>query len=230
MELIVGLGNPGATYQGTPHNLGFDVVEILARRWGFSWRRAPSWRSETAQGTARGTGAPCGRPIRLLKPLTYMNLSGEAVGAFASYYQIEPREILVISDEIQLPLGRMRLRAEGSDGGHKGLRSVVQHLGTRDFPRLRIGCAPPSGRFVQDRVNFVLGRWSGSEREWVRRIVEAAADAVEAILRDGFDRAMTDFNRLSIPSPDAPPDSAPNPPSNPPPDCPPGAAQSSPPA
>lgn len=191
MQLIAGLGNPGSTYVGTPHNLGFEVADALARRWGVAWREVGRWRA----AVARRTGGEFA--INLVKPLTYMNLSGEAVGAVADFYGIESAEILVIADDFNLPMGRIRLRASGTDGGHNGLKSIIQHLGTTEFPRLRVGCGPPEGA-IRDAIGFVLGRMGSKERAWAERIVDRAADAAEAILEIGLERAMTRFNGMEI--------------------------------
>jgi len=195
MQLIAGLGNPGTQYVGTPHNLGFEVADVLARRWGVAWREVSRWRG----AVARKSGGD--QTLTLLKPLTYMNLSGQAVGAVADFYGIDSGEVLAILDDFNLPMGRLRLRASGSDGGHNGLKSLIEHLGTTDFPRLRIGCAPSTGD-MGDPVRFVLGRLTSRDRRWMERAVEAAADAVEAILDIGLERAMTHFNGFEIPPPD----------------------------
>ncbi len=192
MELIVGLGNPGRPYVGTPHNLGFEVVEELARRWVVLWRESSRFRARLAR---RGGGESA---ITLLKPLTFMNLSGEAVAKASDFYAIDSANILVVSDDVNLPWGRLRLRKSGTDGGHNGLKSIIQRLGTNAFPRIRIGCAPAEDD-PRDRVDYVLGRLGEPERSWSSRIAVAAADAVEAILSDGFDRAMNRFNALEIP-------------------------------
>ncbi len=202
MDLIVGLGNPGKEYEQTPHNLGFEVVNELARRWGASWRRVSHWRGELAEARRDAVGGAAGEPgtIRLLKPLTYMNLSGEAVRPCADFYRIEPERILVISDDLCLPLGRLRLRMAGSAGGHKGLISLIRHLGTENFPRLRVGCGPEEGA-VENRVDYVLGRFSRAEWPWVEKITLLAADAVEMILREGMDRAGNEWNGRKIEPP-----------------------------
>ena len=133
MRLLVGLGNPGPQYRDTRHNVGFWVADEIARRWGFSG----NWRERFDALTVRGTAA--GEPFMLAKPLTFMNLSGFAVSKLAQYFQIEPTDTLVIVDEVALPLGRLRARRSGSAGGHNGLKSIVEQLGTDDFPRLRLG-------------------------------------------------------------------------------------------
>jgi PTH1 family peptidyl-tRNA hydrolase len=196
MKVIVGLGNPGAEYEWTPHNLGFAAVEIAAARWGFSWRRVARWRADVARGTYRGEA------VALLKPRTYMNLSGESVGPFCSYYKIDISDVMVISDDVCLPWGRMRLRADGSDGGHKGLRSLIAHLGGREFPRIRIGCGPESG-VIADRVNYVLGRMRADSSPWVHAILETSVNALETVLESGVEAAMTKYNGLKIEPPAA---------------------------
>lgn len=194
MKVIVGLGNPGEEYRSTPHNLGFAAAEYAADRWGYSWRRVARWRADVARGTRRGES------LVLLKPLTYMNLSGESVGSFCFYYKIDISDIMVISDDVCLPWGRLRLRADGSDGGHKGLRSLIAHLGGREFPRIRIGCGPESG-VIADRVEYVLGRMRADSAPWVDAILDTTVNALETILDSGMEAAMTKYNGLKIEPP-----------------------------
>lgn len=185
MKLIVGLGNPGEQYRDTRHNVGFLVIDELARRW-----RVEGWREAFGALTARATFG--GEPVLLAKPLTFMNLSGESVGALASFYKIDPADILVIVDEAALPLGRLRARREGSPGGHNGLKSVSQHLGTNAYPRLRIGVGRGDGR--RDLADHVLGRFQPDEREQISAAVLRAAEAAEMFITDGIERVMNAFN------------------------------------
>ena len=183
--LIVGLGNPGRKYAGTRHNLGFLVVDELARRLprGESRRRFDSQLLET--------GGPHERLV-LLKPETFMNLSGTAVAAAARWYRVPLERILVIHDDLDLPLGQLRLRTGGSSGGHNGVSSIIQQMGTDRVPRLRVGIDRPE---VGSTVAYVLNRFGKDEERQLPRIVEEAADAALAWQRDGIDVAMNLYNR-----------------------------------
>jgi PTH1 family peptidyl-tRNA hydrolase len=187
MKLIVGLGNPGRQYERTPHNVGFDVADILAARHGGEWRHERRFEALTAD-----ISLPAGRVV-LMKPLTFMNLSGRAVAAWAGKNGADAHEILVISDDINLPLGRLRIRPDGSHGGHKGLLSVINSLGTLGFPRVRVG-VKPAGENLDDVVEFVLSRMRPEDRERLAQCEEDAADAVEMILDKGLTAAMNRFN------------------------------------
>ena len=184
--LIAGLGNPGPRFAGTRHNAGFMAVDELARRHGmtFSGRQA---NAEIARGTVKGLA------VILAKPRTYMNLSGQAVGALARYYKVPLERVLVVYDDIALPLGTIRIRAKGSAGGHNGVTSVIQNLGTQNFPRLRIGVDRPVG-FQGSQVDWVLSRFDKGERKIVDEALTRAAEAIESILSDGLDRAMNAYN------------------------------------
>lgn len=187
MWIIAGLGNPGDRFEATPHNMGFDVVRLFADRQGWSWKLSNKVKGEVCEGEFRG------EPLRMVMPLTYMNLSGEAIGPLASWYKVPPERILVISDDTEIPWGRVRLRPKGSHGGHNGLRSIIQHLGTDAFPRLRIGCAPVGWR--GDLAAYVLAKLRGDALDLEEHMVEIATDAVETLLTQGVDKAMTRFNR-----------------------------------
>jgi len=184
--MVVFLGNPGPKYSGTRHNVGFAVGDEVARRCGADIRRLKN-RALTAR-TKLG-----GKDVLLVKPQTYMNLSGEAVRPLADYYKIAPDHILVVSDEAALTPGKIRLRPSGSAGGHNGLKSVIQHLGTDQFPRLRLGVgAPPHADY--DMPDWVLGVPRGADAEALSQAVKKAADAIECCLRDGIDKAMNQYN------------------------------------
>ena len=184
--LIAGLGNPGARFAGTRHNAGFMAVDELARRHGlrFSGKQA---NAEIARGSIRGV------PVVLAKPMTYMNNSGLAVGWLSRYYKIPHDRVLVAYDDIALPLGRLRIRGKGSDGGHNGLTSVIQHLGTQRVPRLRIGVGRPA-HMDHSQIDWVLGRFTREERSVIEEVIPRAAEAIDAVLRDGIDRAMNVYN------------------------------------
>jgi len=182
VKLIAGLGNPGAEYDGTRHNVGFAVVDELARRWHLRWK---SWKS------AAEVAAITGRETMMVKPRTFMNASGEAVGRLATFYKAAPADILVIVDDVQLPLGRLRLRRSGSAGGHNGLKSVIQHIGA-DFARLRVGVGRGDPKW--DLADHVLSPFTADEREAAADSVIRAADAVETFVTEGIEAAMNRFN------------------------------------
>lgn len=188
MKLLVGLGNPGPQYRDTRHNAGFMVADALAARWGVD-----QWREQHRALTASvRVGAEA---VLLAKPMTFMNLSGEAVSGLARFYRVEPADVLVIVDEVALPLGRLRARPEGSAGGHNGLKSVIQHLGTTAFARLRVGVGRGDAR--RDLADHVLGRFEPSERAEVEAAVLRAAEAAETFVSDGIGRVMNAFNAAS---------------------------------
>jgi PTH1 family peptidyl-tRNA hydrolase len=181
--VVVGLGNPGAGYQVTRHNLGFQVVDRLHRR-----RAAEAWREECAALVSVGTS------MDLVKPQTFMNRSGHAVRCLVDRHGYQPGNILVVYDDIDLPLGTLRLRPGGSPGGHRGLASVIESLRTDRVPRLRLGIAPGAGASAGDLAEFVLQGFEPAERAVVERQVERAADACEAWLEQGVESAMNAFN------------------------------------
>ena len=189
MKLVAGLGNPGRQYQGTRHNLGFEVVDEVARRHALTFETAPA---DALQ--AKWRRAPGEAPVLLVKPLTFMNLSGQAVGTLARFYKIAPADLLVVCDDVNLSLGRLRARGAGSEGGHNGLRSIAQHLGTADYPRLRVGVGRGDGR--RDLADHVLARFEPDEKIRVDEAVTRAADAVELWLAEGLAATMNAFNRV----------------------------------
>jgi PTH1 family peptidyl-tRNA hydrolase len=184
--LVVGLGNPGEEYQATPHNLGFRVVDRLAEAAGARITR-PEARSLTAH-----TGLE-GRPVVLVKPLTYMNLSGQAVRELLHKFEAQPASLLVVSDELNLPFGALRIRERGSAGGHNGLDSIIEMIGTQEFLRVRLGVGPDHP--VGDAAEYLLRPIPRARDQQVEEMVERAAEAVRTILREGPAKAMTLFNR-----------------------------------
>ena len=189
MRLIVGLGNPGRRYAGTPHNAGFEVVEELAARHGLKWRQARRLDAEFAEG--RIAGIACA----LLKPTTYMNASGEAVAPLVRGEGLEvDRDLLVVVDDAALPLGRLRLRASGSSGGHRGLDSLIGALRTRQFARLRCGVGPDDQAGIGDLAAYVLAKWPKSLRPEVETMQVRAADAAETWLSEDIAGVMTRYN------------------------------------
>ena len=189
MKLIVGLGNPGSEYRETRHNVGFMVADALADRW----RVAGEWREKFDALHVKTTVSAGGdHGVIVVKPLTYMNLSGQAVAAFAGFYKIEPADVFVVTDDVALPLGRLRARREGGAGGHNGLKSIIQVLATQAFPRMRVGVG--RGDRQRDLSDHVLGRFAADERDTVSAAVLRAADATETFLSDGIERVMNVFN------------------------------------
>ncbi len=195
-HLIVGLGNPGSKYRGTRHNVGFLAAEKLAALWGVDW-------SEQKKFKARMSRAVLGeKVIHLCEPLTFMNLSGETVGAVIDYYRIETARLLVIVDDANIDLGEMRLRVDGSTGGHNGLSSIEQHLATPEYLRLRIGVGRPV-EARQELSSHVLGPFSVSERMVLDKVLEQAVLQVQCWLKHGPEQAMSKFNgKLELPDED----------------------------
>lgn len=183
MKLIVGLGNPGPKYDRTRHNVGFRVVDELARRWGQSLTQEKfhAWFAKGRLGD---------QEVALLKPTTFMNRSGQSVLAAGRFFQIELFDLLVISDDLALPVGRLRIRAKGSSGGQKGLQDIIERLGTSDFARLRLGI----GAAVGDPTDYVLTRFDPQEEELIDQTCRAAADAVECWVSQGTEAAMNRYN------------------------------------
>ena len=186
MKLLAGLGNPGRQYRDTRHNVGFWVIDEIARRWqvGDQGReRFDAWHVRAAQA---------GEVVLLAKPLTFMNHSGFAVAKLAQYFHVAPADLLVIVDEVALPLGRLRARREGSAGGHNGLKSIIEQLGSSAFPRLRIGVGRGDAR--RDLADHVLSRFEPDERATIEAAVLRAADAAETFVTGGIELVMNRFN------------------------------------
>lgn len=187
MFLIAGLGNPGRQYEKTRHNMGFDTIDELIDR-----HRIPQ--GGIAHKAMYGKGMIAGEKVLAVKPLTYMNLSGESLREWVNYYKLDPEtEMVVIYDDIDLDPGQIRVRKKGSAGGHNGIKSIIAQLGTQNFYRIKVGVgAKPRG---WDLADYVLGRFSSDERIAVDKAICDAADAVEMILRDGIESAMNHYNR-----------------------------------
>jgi PTH1 family peptidyl-tRNA hydrolase len=185
--VIAGLGNPGSRYAWTRHNAGFLVLDRVSKRWGGGWETNSRFRSELARVNRAG------RTVWLCRPQTFMNLSGEAVGGVAQFYRVPADQVLVVVDDADLPLGALRLRSGGSSAGHHGLDSIEQQLGTRTYPRQRLGI----GRTVEGRselAGHVLARFTRAEREMFERVLERAADQLECWLSEGVRAAMNRYN------------------------------------
>ena len=183
IRLVAGLGNPGPEYAQTRHNIGFLVVDRLATQLGSTWERSTKWDALTAKAG----------DVFLTKPVSFMNRSGHPLLAIAQFYKIEPRQILVVLDDLALPLGRIRVRPDGGSGGHNGLDSIIAQFGTEEIPRLRIGIgAPPA----EGSVDYVLGRFFEEERPLVGSTIERAAEAVKWAIDNGLVSAMNTFNKI----------------------------------
>jgi PTH1 family peptidyl-tRNA hydrolase len=187
MKLVVGLGNPGPKYRETRHNIGFLVVEELVRRFGGEFTLGPSQVPETFIAKRFGD-----QPLLVAKPLTFMNRSGDSVAGLLRYYGLEPDALLVIVDEAALPFGRLRARARGSAGGHNGLKSVIERLGTTEFARLRLGVGRGDAR--RDLADHVLAMFEAGERAGLDELVTRAADAAEMFAVDGIGKVMNVYN------------------------------------
>ena len=187
--LVVGLGNPGPTYAGHRHNVGAVVVDLLAERMGAKFRAHPRGRADVVEG--RLGGVPGVRAV-LAKPRSYMNESGGPVAGLATFYKVVPEQVVVVHDELDIPFDALRLKLGGGDGGHNGLRSIRRSLGTGDFYRVRCGIGRPPGR--QDPADFVLSPFSSAERKELPFLVDRAADAVEALVVEGLDRAQNAYH------------------------------------
>ncbi len=191
MKLIVGLGNPGSEYEGTRHNVGFEVIDLLARRHNISV-------SKRNFKSVYGEGSIGGERVLLMRPMTFMNLSGEAVGAIVRFYKLEPTDVWVVLDEVALVPGRIRLRFKGSAGGHNGLANIISALHTQEVPRIRlgVGAAKPGAM-----VGHVLGKFRKEEYPLIEEAVALSADAIECGLKEGFEMAMNRFNLAEKPTP-----------------------------
>jgi len=188
LYLIVGLGNPGADYARTRHNVGFLAVERLAERWRASWDYEKKFNARLARAQLKG------RRLLLCQPQTYMNSSGQTVGALMTFYQLPLTRLLVVVDDADLPLGGIRLRPGGSSGGHHGLESIERRLGTRDYARLRIGIGRQEA--ARQITAHVLGKFNSTETASVDKVLNAASEQVETWLEAGIQQAMSQFNRV----------------------------------
>ena len=183
IRLVVGLGNPGPEYEGTRHNIGFDLVDRIADTRNLKWSRERKFRAKTASA---------GSSLILAKPLTFMNLSGNAVARLSKFYKLKPNQILVVYDDVDLPIGKMRFRASGSAGGHNGIKSMIEYLGTNEFPRLKLGIGA-AGR-PGGMVDHVLGKFSAEEARDLEKVLAIAEDGVNCALSAGLPAAMNQYN------------------------------------
>jgi PTH1 family peptidyl-tRNA hydrolase len=195
-QLIVGLGNPEPKYDQTRHNIGFAAVDALARAWKIPLGENRKFQGEYGEGMALG-----GVKIRLLKPLTYMNRSGQSIQAVTSWYKLPPESVLIIYDDMDLPLGKTRLRLSGSAGGHNGMKSAIAHLSTQNFPRLRIGIGKPKNSSDSDNsesISHVLGRFSATETQLMSLVLQFVVECVEFSLKQGVEKAMNRCNSRTV--------------------------------
>ncbi|EOU1683267.1 aminoacyl-tRNA hydrolase [Clostridium perfringens] len=187
MILIVGLGNPGKQYEQTRHNIGFDVIDYMANKYNIDVNR------EKFKGIF-GEGFIENKKVILLKPLTYMNLSGESIRELANFYKLEDDEIIVVYDDISLDIGRLRIREKGSAGGHNGIKSIIQNLGGDKFPRVKVGVGQPKDNLV----NHVLGKFSKEDREHIEKVIPVVSDAIVEIVKNDAKESMNKFNGVNI--------------------------------
>ncbi|MBE9179763.1 aminoacyl-tRNA hydrolase [Oculatella sp. LEGE 06141] len=192
-QLIVGLGNPGAKYDRTRHNVGFEAIDILARRWQITLSENRKFQGFVGEG--RGSHQD---KIRLLKPSTYMNLSGQSIRAVIDWFKLPPESVLIIYDDMDLPVGRLRLRQSGSAGGHNGMKSAIAHLGTQNFPRMRIGIGNPKGANGGETVSHVLGRFAPAETQVIQDVMQLVVEATELSLKQGIPKAMSLYNNREV--------------------------------
>lgn len=190
-ELIVGLGNPEPKYDQTRHNIGFDAVDELAKIWQLDLKENKRFQGLFVEGVAPG-----GSKIRLLKPLTYMNRSGQSVRAVVDWYKLKPQSVLVIYDDMDLPVGRLRIRLTGSAGGHNGMKSIIAHLGVKDFPRLRVGIGKSNDK--QQTIGHVLGKFAPQESKIIEEILYISRKAIELSLKEGVEKSMNRYNGFSV--------------------------------
>ncbi len=200
--LMVGLGNPGDKYAGTRHNIGFEVVDRLSKVWAIPLKQERRFQGEYGAGFG-----PTRQKVYLLKPLTYMNRSGQSIRAVMDWLKLEPSQVLVVYDDMDLPVGRLRLRLSGSAGGHNGMKSAIAHLGTQDFCRLRIGIGASdraggrAGDSDKAVVSYVLGNFSKAERSTLDAVVDQAVRTLEKTLKDGVEKAMSLYNSVDLSDP-----------------------------
>jgi peptidyl-tRNA hydrolase, PTH1 family len=194
-QLIVGLGNPEPKYDQTRHNIGFAAIDRLSDLWGIPLREHRKFQGDYGEGAT-----PSRQTVRLLKPRTYMNRSGQSIRAVVDWYKLEPSSVFVIYDDMDLPIGKIRLRLSGSAGGHNGMKSAIAHLGTQDFPRLRIGIGKPKEEKADDvTISHVLGRFSSDEDQHIQAVLkQLVVGAVEVSLKSGLEKAMNLYNNQSL--------------------------------
>lgn len=189
---MVGLGNPGLKYEFTRHNIGFRIVDNLAQEIEIEFKKVKSYYSLISRGMISN------HKVILVKPQTFMNLSGRAVSKVVSYYKIPLQDLLIVYDDLNLELGQVRIRKKGSAGGHKGIESIMQYLGSEEIPRLRIGIGNPSVNFNFDYVSYVLSNFNDDEKEKIKETIQLSTEAIKTVIEDGFEKSMRKYNRKLI--------------------------------
>ena len=189
---MIGLGNPGSKYEFTRHNIGFRIIDSLARDMGIEFNKVKSYYSLISRGMINNY------KVMLVKPQTFMNLSGRAVNRVVSYYKIPLQDLLIVYDDLNLELGQVRIRKKGSSGGHKGIESIMQYLNSEDIPRLRIGVGNPSLNYNFDCVSYVLSNFNNDEEDKIAEVIQLSTEAIKTIIEDGFEKAMRKYNRKLI--------------------------------
>ncbi len=186
---MVGLGNPGLKYEFTRHNIGFRIVDSLAQDIEIEFKKVKSYYSLISRGMINN------HKIMLIKPQTFMNLSGRAVSKIVSYYKIPLRDLLIVYDDLNLELGKIRIRKKGSAGGHKGIESIMQYLNSEEIPRLRIGICNPSANFNFDCISYVLSNFNDDEEDKIKETIKLSTEAIKTVIEDGFEKAMRKYNK-----------------------------------
>ena len=189
---MVGLGNPGLKYEFTRHNIGFRIVDSLARNIEIEFKKVKSYYSLISRGMINN------HKVMLVKPQTFMNLSGRAVSKVVSYYKIPLQDLLIVYDDLNLELGQVRIRKKGSAGGHKGIESIMQYLNSEEIPRLRIGIGNPSVNFNFNCMSYVLSNFNNDEKDKIGELIQLSTEAIKTVIEDGFEKAMRKYNRKLI--------------------------------
>jgi len=187
--MVVGLGNPGLQYEFSRHNIGFRIIDNLAREIETEFKKVKSYDSLISRGKINNHN------LRLVKPQTYMNLSGKSVSKIVSYYRISFPDLLIVYDDLNLELGQIRIRKRGSAGGHKGVESIIQYLNSEDIPRLRIGIGKPSINSNFDYASYVLSNFNNNEKDKISEVIQLSTEAIKTVIEDGLEKAMRKYNR-----------------------------------
>jgi PTH1 family peptidyl-tRNA hydrolase len=187
--MVVGLGNPGLQYEFSRHNIGFKIIDNLALNIETEFKRVKSYDSLVSRGKLMN------HKLILVKPQTYMNLSGESVSKIVSYYRISFPDLLIVYDDLNLELGQIRIRKRGSAGGHKGVESIIQYLNSEDIPRLRIGIGKPSINSNFDYASYVLSNFNNNEKDKISEVIQLSTEAIKTVIEDGLEKAMRKYNR-----------------------------------
>ncbi|MBA7572159.1 Peptidyl-tRNA hydrolase [subsurface metagenome] len=189
---MVGLGNPGLKYEFTRHNIGFRIVDSLAQDIEVEFKKVKSYYSLISRGMINN------HKVMLIKPQTFMNLSGRAVSKVVSYYKMPLQDLLIVYDDLNLELSQVRIRKKGSAGGHKGIESIMQYLNSEEIPRLRIGIGNPSVNFNYDCMSYVLSNFNNDEKDKIGEVIQLSTEAIKTVIEDGFEKAMRKYNRKLI--------------------------------